>query len=189
MDDDNAIVAFRPPPPPPPPPPPRAAKTAAVHAIRQLGARSRQSHITQLEGAEPTPESTPDVTQSFNHHLSPQEPWSPVSFLFQQNYDEQSDNHFDWPSTSSIWSAEDKASLMWDDHHSPPLEPTFDQLISPPSSPLDLPQIFQQARQQAHFDRRYTFGGFDIIPFPKRLKISQPDYSVWGQKSAGPAYQ
>ena len=198
-EDDNAIVAFRPPPPPTPPPqpplPPRAAKTAAARAIQQLGAKPRPDYIPQLEGAEPTPESTPEVTHPYNHHLSPQEPWSPVSFLHQASYE---DTHLgeqylhdlmDWPSVSSVWTGEDKASLIWDDPYSPPLYPTLENLIPPLSPKLDLPLIFQQAQQQAHFDRRYTFGGFDIIPFPKRQKISQPDYSVWNYNPPVPSFQ
>ena len=186
-EDDNAIIAFRPPPPPPPPPaaplPPRAAKTAA---LRALGTRPRHQQIPQLEGAEPTPESTPDITNYLDHYLSPRDPWSPIPDSHSMN---ASTSLFDWPSASSIWSGEDKASLIWDDSYSSPHHPVQENFTPILSPNLDLPLIFQQARQQAHCDRRYSFGGFDIIPFPKRQKISQPDYSVWPHWPQDPTCQ
>ena len=198
--EDNAIIAFQPP--PPPHLPPRAAKTAAAQAILRMGARPQQVRIPQVEGAEPTPESTPDISQDFPHHLSPQEPWSPIPSYHQSTWDDQPQttesppSFFDWPSTSSIWSQEDKASLMWDDQDSPTLHPPYQNLIpqlqyrpeqNSPQPDLDLPHIFQQARNQAFDSRRSTFGGFDIFPFPKRIKISQPDYSVWNRQTSSPA--
>jgi len=110
----NAIQAYEPPPRPPPPPtepqqpvpqqphqgrqttqppapqqrPQRAAKQQALKPI----STQQQDNIPQLEGAEPTPETTPNTSdqdtssstidsenlQQTVHHLSPGEPWSPT---------------------------------------------------------------------------------------------------------------
>lgn len=60
--------------PPSPPLPPRLAKLQAIAKLSRP--------IPQLEGAEPTPETTPDSSiicssPPQQHHLSPTEPWSP----------------------------------------------------------------------------------------------------------------
>jgi len=66
------------PPTPPPLPPQRRAKILAIQALKTAG--KAHPTIPQLEGAEPTPETTPDTsgTEDGIHHLSPQEPWSPL---------------------------------------------------------------------------------------------------------------
>ena len=185
--DDNAILAYLPPPPPPPPPPPRAAKVAAIQAIQQLGARHKTIRIPQVEGAEPTPETTPEASLLASpHQLSPQEPWSPIPFYqeYEDNLLEQDMDIFaSWPSTSTLWDGEERASLTWDDAEEPLMLPTLQPLqqLQPQQlrAPLNLPLIFKEARLQAHCNRRDTFAGFPVLPFPKRIKISKPDYSVW----------
>ena len=202
----NALAAYIP---PPPPPPPRQAKVAAIQALAQLTAKpKKQPAIPQVEGAEPTPETSPDSSLLINQ-LSPREPWSPLpsyqdfqeSDFLPPDYDhwaafsnwlpEELPLHdtYQWPSTSTIWSGEERLSLLWDDPQCPP-----EQLLDIPLlqfRPIQPPQqqIIDQrhveedhisgTRRQVNRNRRASFGGFHITPFPKRIKISEPDYSVW----------
>ena len=202
----NALAAYIP---PPPPPPPRQAKVAAIQALAQFTAKpKKQPAIPQVEGAEPTPETSPDSSLLINQ-LSPREPWSPLpsyqdfqeSDFLPPDYDhwaafsnwlpEELPLHdtYQWPSTSTIWSGEERLSLLWDDPQCPP-----EQLLDIPLlqfRPIQPPQqqIIDQrhveedhisgTRRQVNRNRRASFGGFHITPFPKRIKISEPDYSVW----------
>ena len=138
------------------------------------------------------------------HPLSPEEPWSPVpaysDFMEEdflpENYDQwEVFNNWpqtctsDFPSTSTIWSDEDKRSLMWDDQ----------MLLSEGAKLLDAPLLYfitqpttqdediQGIRKQVNANRRASFGGFPVTPFPTRHKISSkhPDYSVWHQLPYG----
>ena len=199
----NAIAAYvQPPLPPPPPPPPRQAKIAAIQAISNLGARPRQlPNIPQLEGAEPTPETSPETTLLFSH-LSPKEPWSPIpaysdfeeSDFLPDDYDQWKDcpawfNEHNqlWPSSSSIWSGEDVLSLAWDhpdqsdpvQSQTPLLQFIPDQEQHLYDEDNDSSNCIRGTRREVNANRRAFFGGFPVTPFPKRIKISQPDYSVW----------
>jgi hypothetical protein len=93
-ENENAIHAFIPPPVPKIATSlaPRLAKLSALQAIRDTGSNKKPANIPQLEGAEQTPEVSPDTSLSIQqhsmdsyssqnnlHHLSPQEPWTPVS--------------------------------------------------------------------------------------------------------------
>ena len=73
-----------------------------------------------------------------------------------------------WPSTSTLWDGEERASLTWDDAEEPLMLPTLQppQQLQPQQlrEPLNLPLIFKEARLQAHCNRRDTFAGFPVLP-------------------------
>ncbi len=154
QEQENAIQAFLPPPPPSPPPPPRQAKMTALQNMRETGARGKTPKIPQLEGAEPTPETTPDSSlDQENHYLSPEVPWSPQRPSSQQDdysegdldatYQRQMDDGWEWDNM------EQQLSFLQ------PIEPFIDEveddLYQLPYPPNDLPQ------------RRHTFNGF-VLP-------------------------
>jgi hypothetical protein len=154
QEQENAIQAFLPPPPPSPPPPPRQAKMTALQNMRETGARGKTPKIPQLEGAEPTPETTPDSSlDQENHYLSPEVPWSPQRPSSQQDdysegdldatYQRQMDDDWEWDNM------EQQLSFLQ------PIEPFIDEveddLYQLPYPPNDLPQ------------RRHTFNGF-VLP-------------------------
>ena len=105
--------------------PARTAKTVALQAIRHTGTRPKTAAIPQLEGAEATPETSPDTSiyqtadLSSLQDLSPREPWTPTPSLIEQLdnledadfYDPQQDNFLKFNlQTSSLKSA---TTFLW----------------------------------------------------------------------------
>jgi len=174
---ERALASALPPQTPPPladptHTPPRPVRQAKIRALAQL-----RPPIPQLEGAEPTPDTsfyTPSVSPT--HPLSPGEPWSPIPQLLPD------DQNASFTSTSSIWSGQDRLSLAWDSPTartpSPTPWPPPHQHPSPPLSP-----IFKAAQREAFHNRRHSFAGFQPSPWPRKPKIcgSRPDYSVWNR--------
>ena len=132
--------------------PARTAKTVALQAIRHTGTRPKTAAIPQLEGAEATPETSPDTSiyqtadLSSLQDLSPREPWTPTPSLIEQLdnledadfYDPQQDNFlfFDEIQTSDLLSqGSDNLSLEWDIETSIQdiQNPTLQLQLRPPS--------------------------------------------------------
>jgi hypothetical protein len=157
-DQQNAIHAFIPPP-QPNPPPPRQAKLSASQAIRETGTRRKTPKIPQLEGAEITPELTPD--SSFvqdNHYLSPEIPWSPnrqedysegdLDTLYQRHIEDE----WEWDHTQQQLSFLEPPSPLFQEEENNYEEDDYYNLPS-----QSIPQ------------RRHSFNGF-VLPttFTKR---------------------
>jgi hypothetical protein len=181
LSNRNALQQFLPPPPPPPQPqqlppsadpivteqrPLRLAKVAALAAIitrSQSPQSNKSSAIPQLEGAEPTPDTSLSST-SLHNPLSPKEPWSPTASSHASS--------LQWDSFITIHSDKCPSPSASAKHSSSPT-PTSLNSKSIDWDDLHLPY------------RRATFGGF---PGPKwitrRPKLCIPDYTVWQNPSA-----
>ena len=161
-----------PPTPPNPEPPPPPARPAKLQALKRLATRP----IPQLEGAEITPDITPEssfLNNSPPHHshpLSPQDPWSPrasarpPSLEWDDTEDNPSFNIFgDTPFASEIGN---------------------NQLLPHPWIHQPHPWIHQSLYP---IDRRWSFGGISRQLYTTRQPKVHPDYSIWNQKPYGGA--
>jgi len=138
-----------PPPLPPPQSPQPQQRQAKLKAIQALTSNNPSSSATipQLEGAEPTPETTPDNSydEPQQHHLSPQEPWSPshphgqhhilnTAFLLDHNHGSQQsmqwDDQWDEPYYMNTSTASN-SSLHWEEDH--------DDLLFASPHPAEIP--------------------------------------------------
>jgi hypothetical protein len=145
-------------------PPPVPARQAKLQALQRLVTRP----IPQLEGAEITPDISPET--SFHpaspflqpHPLSPQDPWSPSS-------------------------SERQPSLDWDHTDDTPsfnlFGPGLHLLEKCPASPLR-PHPWLPSGLYP-IDRRWSFGGISQPRYATRLPKVHPDYSIWNQQPYG----